>query len=76
MFTLHDSRDIGMPVRARHDDPQALHDLADAVGIPEQRRLILSDPLKTMAGELFPIVALPRNPNVQSNKIHPIRDRK
>ena len=70
MFTLHDSRDIGMPVRARHDDPQALHDIADAVGIPKQRRLILSDPRKTVASELFPVVALPPNPNGRLARCH------
>lgn len=63
MFTLHDSRDIGMPARACADDPKELHNVADAVDIPEQRRLILSDPRKTVASELFPVVALPPNPN-------------
>jgi hypothetical protein len=76
MFTLHDSRDIGMPARACADDPKELHAIAEMTRIPERCRLILSDPLKTVASELFPVVALPRNPNAQSNKIHPIRDRK
>lgn len=62
--------------RVGADDPKELHRIADAIGIPERCRLILSDPLKTVASELFPVVALPPNPNAQSNKIHPIRDRK
>ena len=59
-----------MPARACADDPKELHNVADAVDIPEQRRLILSDPRKTVASELFPVVALPPNPNGRLARCH------
>lgn len=34
MFTLHDSRDIGMPARACADDPKELHAIAEMTRIP------------------------------------------
>lgn len=74
MFTLHDSRDVGMHERASADDPKELHRIADAIGIPERCRLILSDPLKTVASELFPVVALPPNPNISARLAQPARN--
>ena len=74
MFTLHDSRDIGMPARASADDPKELHAIAEMTRIPERCRLILSDPLKTVAGELFPVVALPPNPNISARLAQPARN--
>ncbi len=65
MFTLSDSRDIGCPVRACADEPHELDAVADAVGIPEACRIVLSEPMKTVMGELFPIVRLPENINVR-----------
>jgi hypothetical protein len=74
MFTLHDSRDVGMHERVGADDPKELHRIADAIGIPERCRLILSDPLKTVASELFPVVALPPNPNISARLAQPTRN--
>ncbi len=63
MFTLSDSRDIGCPTLASADEPEELHAVADAMGIPEECRIILSEPMKTVMSELFPIVRLPENLN-------------
>jgi hypothetical protein len=46
MYTIHDSADVGCPVRAFADDrdPAAAHRRAEALGIPEARRILLSEP--------------------------------
>ena len=50
MYTIHDSRDMGCPVRGFVDDrnPAAAHRSAAALGIPEAHRIILSEPRITV----------------------------
>lgn len=50
MYTIHDSRDMGCPVRGFVDDrdPAAAYRSAAALGIPEAHRIILSEPRITV----------------------------
>lgn len=76
MYTIHDSRDIGCPVRGFIDDrdPAKAHEMAQALGIPEERRIILSDPHMRAGDVLNPPVKLGRNENTPSTAAHKIRN--
>lgn len=76
MYTIHDSADIGCPVRGVADDrdPKKAHDLADALGIPEERRIFISNPKARAEDVLNPPVMLGRNENTLSTAAHKIRN--